>query len=382
MKKFLTLLISCSLALGATALAQQDQQQEEQKAKKQQAEKEHPAREGRQGANQQGAGRGQRGANKAVGQENAGAPNAQQTNAQKERGAGRGKGRGNANANAGAETKANTGVNANATASPAADVNAGANTNLNANPNAAAGGKGKGQAGRKGRGRNANQGANASTSASPVTSPAAQSPAPTAAAGAQTNAQTNAQANTANAQGNNRAGRGKQVDPQVVQNVKAQHQNFKAQPRPDRVPAVTFDQSRRIQGAEHWEGPQYVAFRSYHPEIHDQIWYRSHFPRVELIGGGYYYWNNGYWYPAWGYDRSAQYYPYDGPIYVGHNAEPPDKVIADVQAVLQQEGYYRGEVDGLLGPLTREALTAYQADHGLYTTAAIDQPTLDSLGMG
>jgi peptidoglycan hydrolase-like protein with peptidoglycan-binding domain len=67
---------------------------------------------------------------------------------------------------------------------------------------------------------------------------------------------------------------------------------------------------------------------------------------------------------------------------VGQHAEPPDRVIADVQALLQQMGYYRGEVDGLLGPLTREALTGYQADQGLTTTAAIDEPTLDSLGMG
>jgi hypothetical protein len=103
--------------------------------------------------------------------------------------------------------------------------------------------------------------------------------------------------------------------------------------------------------------------------------------RVELIGGGYYYWNNGYWYPAWGYSPSAEYYAYDGPIYVGHRAEPPDQVIADVQAELQQMGYYRGEVDGLLGPLTRQALTAYQADQGLTTTAVIDEPTLDSLGL-
>ncbi len=62
-------------------------------------------------------------------------------------------------------------------------------------------------------------------------------------------------------------------------------------------------------------------------------------------------------------------------------AEPPDQVIADTQALLQQMGYYRGEVDGLLGPLTREALTAYQNDQGLTATAVIDQPTLDSLGL-
>jgi len=53
-----------------------------------------------------------------------------------------------------------------------------------------------------------------------------------------------------------------------------------------------------------------------------------------------------------------------------------------VQAALQQMGFYTGEVDGLLGPLTREALTAYQTENGLATTAAIDAPTLDSLGMG
>jgi hypothetical protein len=174
----------------------------------------------------------------------------------------------------------------------------------------------------------------------------------------------------------------KKPDPQQVQQIKTQHANFRAQPRPDKVPAVTFNQSYRIQGSDRWQGQQYEVFRSYHPERHDQGWYRSHYPRVELIGGGYYYWNNGYWYPAWGYNSANEYYAYDGPIYVGHRAEPPDRVIADVQAVLQNMGYYRGEVDGLLGPLTREALAAYQANNGLTATAAIDEPTLDALGMG
>jgi Putative peptidoglycan binding domain len=211
----------------------------------------------------------------------------------------------------------------------------------------------------------------ATRSATPAaTAAAAASPAPSVPAAGQqkTQASTGAAA--------------KKPDPQKVQQIKSQHTNFRAQPKPDKVPAVTFNQSRRIEGSDRWQGQQYEVFRSYRPERHDQGWYRSRYSRVELIGGGYYYWNNGYWYPAWGYNPSAEYYAYDGPIYVGHSAEPPDKVIADVQAVLQEMGYYKGEVDGLLGPLTREALTAYQADQGLTTTAAIDQPTLDSLGMG
>jgi len=218
--------------------------------------------------------------------------------------------------------------------------------------------------------------------------PAKTSPAPAAAAASATPAVSTAthqkgQANVAaeKGQANVAAGAKKKPDQQQVQQIKAQHASFRAQPRPQQVPAVTYNQNYRIQGSESWQGPQYEVFRSYRPEWHDEGWYRSRYTRVELIGGGYYYWNSGYWYPAWGYSPSAQYYAYDGPIYVGQRAQPPDQVIADVQAELQQMGYYRGEVDGLLGPLTREALTAYQADQGLATTAAIDEPTLDSLGM-
>src|SRR5207253_2038523 len=179
--------------------------------------------------------------------------------------------------------------------------------------------------------------------------------------GARKGGKTPANQESANAPGTNVTGQREGAPtPRAKQQVKQQRKGMK-------VPAVTYNQNYRIQGSDRWQGPQYEVFRSYHPEWHDQGWYRSHYNRVELIGGGYYYWNNGYWYPAWGYSPSAQYYAYDGPIYVGHRAEPPDQVIADVQAELQEMGYYRGEVDGLLGPLTREALTAYQADQGLAT---------------
>lgn len=179
----------------------------------------------------------------------------------------------------------------------------------------------------------------------------------------------------------NAGAKAKKPDPQQVQQIRSQHASFKAQPKPQQVQAVTFNQNHRIEGSDRWQGQHYEVFRSYHPEWHDQGWYHQHYPRVELIAGGYYFFNAGYWFPAWGYSPSAQYYAYDGPIYAGQHAEPPDKVIADTQALLQHMGYYKGEVDGLLGPLTRDALTAYQADNGLAETAAIDQPTLDSLGM-
>jgi len=175
--------------------------------------------------------------------------------------------------------------------------------------------------------------------------------------------------------------KGKKPDPQQVQQVKSQHASFRAQPKPQQVQAVTFNQNHRIEGSDRWQGQNYEVFRSYHPEWHDQGWYHSHYNRVELIAGGYYFFNRGYWFPAWGYSPSAQYYAYDAPIYVGQRAVPPDQVIADVQALLQQMGYYTGEVDGLLGPMTREALTAYQTDQGLTATAVIDQPTLDSLDL-
>ena len=173
----------------------------------------------------------------------------------------------------------------------------------------------------------------------------------------------------------------KQTAPNI-QAIKAKYNNFKAKPNPA-IASAQFNQNYQIAGAQNWSGPQYQAFVSYRPQWHDQGWWRSRYAdNLLLIGGGWYYWDSGYWYPAWGYDTAYSYYPYDGPIYVGDNRVPFDQVVADCQATLQEEGYYKGEVDGLMGPLTREALASFQRDHGLISTAALDQPTLSSLGLG
>ena len=165
-----------------------------------------------------------------------------------------------------------------------------------------------------------------------------------------------------------------------VAKIQGQHRNFQARPS-TAIASARFNDNYRIQAAQNWSGPQYNVFRTYQPQWHDQGWWRARYTTVSLIAGGWYFWDGGYWYPAWGYDEAASYYPYDGPIYSGPSARPADQVVADVQAALQEQGYYRGEVDGLLGPLTRQALAEYQQAAGLYATETIDQPTLESLGL-
>src|SRR6476619_4632881 len=162
--------------------------------------------------------------------------------------------------------------------------------------------------------------------------------------------------------------------------LKPQHFNLPKQPNTAKAPPVKFQQGRRIQGSQNWQGQKYAVFRNYKSEWHDRNWWHNHYHNnITFVFGAPYYWNAGYWFPAWGYAPNA-YYAWDGPIY-GYNRMPPDQVTANVQSALQQQGYYHGEVDGLIGPLTRGAIADYQRDHGLYTTSTIDQPTLQSLGI-
>jgi len=131
--------------------------------------------------------------------------------------------------------------------------------------------------------------------------------------------------------------------------------------------------------ADAFRGQRYAAFRNYHRQWHDRSWWRSHCDRIVFVNNGWYYWNAGYWFPAWGYAPSVTYV-YDGPIYA-YNGLSPDQVTVNVQEQLASAGYYDGPIDGMLGPMTREAIAAYQADNGLAITSAIDEPTLATLGL-
>jgi len=153
-------------------------------------------------------------------------------------------------------------------------------------------------------------------------------------------------------------------------------------------PATINQPSARVSNARivnNWQsdqfsGQNYAAFRDYQRRWHDRSWWSSNYTRIILVSGGWWYWDAGYWYPAWGYDPAYSYYPYDGPIY-GYGDLTPDRVIINVQTQLRNDGYYGGRIDGVLGPQTRRALAAFQADHGLAVTSSVDRPTLATLGL-
>jgi hypothetical protein len=54
---------------------------------------------------------------------------------------------------------------------------------------------------------------------------------------------------------------------------------------------------------------------------------------------------------------------------------------ASIQQALAQAGYYRGPIDGMLGPVSRQAIANYQADRGLRVTGNLDANLVNSLGL-
>ena len=122
------------------------------------------------------------------------------------------------------------------------------------------------------------------------------------------------------------------------------------------------------------------AFHRHRHEWHDHDWWHNHCDTIVFVNTGYYFLDGSYWYPALGYDPLNSYYDYDGPVYTYGNLLP-DEVIANVQTALQDAGYYFGQITGSLSFDTRAALANFQRDYGLEITGAIDEPTVETLGL-
>jgi His-Xaa-Ser repeat protein HxsA len=67
--------------------------------------------------------------------------------------------------------------------------------------------------------------------------------------------------------------------------------------------------------------------------------------------------------------------------YRGSRADYGDGLAVDVQRALSRRGFYRGAIDGDVGPGTRGAIREYQYRNGLEVTGRIDRSLLRSLGL-
>ena len=131
-------------------------------------------------------------------------------------------------------------------------------------------------------------------------------------------------------------------------------------------------------------GDHHFSNRSYRP------YYRGYGYSYPSYGYGYDY---GYPYDySYGYYRRptfgfsffsrpySSYYPSD--VYRGRVASGySDGLAVDVQRELRRRGYYRGSIDGDIGPGSRAAIRSYQADRGVRVTGRIDSSLLRALGI-
>lgn len=74
------------------------------------------------------------------------------------------------------------------------------------------------------------------------------------------------------------------------------------------------------------------------------------------------------------------------PIFIGgpYESAPPfvqSSIIGRVQIALAQQGFYRGETSGRVGPQTQQAVRDFQASTGLRMSGRLDAPTLQALGI-
>jgi hypothetical protein len=120
---------------------------------------------------------------------------------------------------------------------------------------------------------------------------------------------------------------------------------------------------------------------------HDHFW-NGH--RCRFINGEWFIYDTGF-YP-YGYGYPYDYYPYeydpgvyeDDANYYSQGAydssgQVTDSTVAGAQTQLARQGYYRGEIDGIVGPETRRAIMRYQSDRGLRVTGRLNADTLRAL---
>jgi hypothetical protein len=90
---------------------------------------------------------------------------------------------------------------------------------------------------------------------------------------------------------------------------------------------------------------------------------------------GGHYWGGGPW--GWYGDNYWDDYPYYG--YDDYNDGDYEQTVVAVQQELEKLGYYHGQIDGIVGPETRKAISWFQSVDKLSVSGRIDDATLKAL---
>ncbi len=129
----------------------------------------------------------------------------------------------------------------------------------------------------------------------------------------------------------------------------------------------------------------YYGSRNYGHRHYGSRYGRSYFGRPYYYSSSPYYYGgySPYYYGSPGlsftYSSSPRYYRTYRSVPTYRSTVSSLEV--DVQRELRRHGYYRGPIDGDIGPGSRNAIRAYQADRGLSVTGRIDSRLLRSLGI-
>jgi hypothetical protein len=141
-----------------------------------------------------------------------------------------------------------------------------------------------------------------------------------------------------------------------------------------------FHGPRGFHGGFH--GGRFGDFRGRHGDFHGH----RRFDHDRFFDSGFGFYGYPYWwdwgYPYYAYD-DPYYYPYYYPgSYYGYDAyygDPYNRTgdarsysAKVIQTELARRGYYRGPIDGVLGPESRNAIRSFQARNGLPVTGRVD----------
>ena len=72
---------------------------------------------------------------------------------------------------------------------------------------------------------------------------------------------------------------------------------------------------------------------------------------------------------------------FSAPVHTRKSMTVSKSVVRQAQDELKDEGYYKGTVDGMMGPQTRRALIAFQHMNNIPMTGRLDSKTVSTLGI-